>query len=68
MVNANLRLVVAVSKKYQGKGLEFMDLVSEGNLGLIRAVEKFEIKLRIRVTNSRSQRILSRDYVKIGRE
>ena len=59
MVNANLRLVVAVSKKYQGKGLEFMDLVSEGNLGLIRAVEKFEIKLRIRVTNSRSQRILS---------
>ena len=58
MVNANLRLVVAVSKKYQGKGLEFMDLVSEGNLGLIRAVEKFEIKLRIRVTNSRSQRIL----------
>ncbi len=42
MVNANLRLVVAVSKKYQGKGLEFMDLVSEGNLGLIRAVEKFE--------------------------
>ncbi|MGK7881663.1 MAG: sigma-70 family RNA polymerase sigma factor, partial [Crocosphaera sp.] len=42
MVNANLRLVVAVSKKYQGKGLEFMDLVQEGNLGLIRAVEKFE--------------------------
>ncbi|WP_048751922.1 sigma-70 family RNA polymerase sigma factor, partial [Crocosphaera watsonii] len=42
MIQANLRLVVAVSKKYQGKGLEFMDLVSEGNLGLIRAVEKFE--------------------------
>ncbi len=43
MVKANLRLVVAMAKKHQGKGLELLDLVSEGNLGLIRAVEKFEV-------------------------
>ncbi len=43
MVKGNLRLVVAMAKKHQGKGLELLDLVSEGNLGLIRAVEKFEV-------------------------
>ena len=42
MVKANLRLVVAMAKKHQGKGLELLDLVQEGNLGLIKAVEKFE--------------------------
>ena len=48
MIESNLKLVVSVALRYTGQGLDLMDLIQEGNLGLIRAVEKYDYRKDVR--------------------